>query len=273
MFYRTVACLPALVGAWRHRGGGLARSTGAWTSEHVDQRALTRPDLLAGRRPRRVNMSRLGEVLTALDDPPVMATVVWSSNPAVVVPNAELVRRGLARDDLFTVVHDQFVTDTARYADIVLPATTQIESSDVVMPWGHLYLGWNEAAVPPLGESVSNSELHRRLATAMGFTEPELFEDDLAVLRAAMPSVDLDELRTDGLACGRRTPSDGRPYADGRVPHPHPARSSWSATRWWRWGSHGCRRTRPHASRSPEIRRWSRGTRSCSSHRSGTPGS
>ena len=88
----------------------------------------------------------------------------------MVVPNAEGVRRGLARDDLFTVVHDQFLTDTARYADLVLPATTQIESVDAVPAWGHLWMGWNEPAIAPVGESVSNTELHRRLATAMGFT-------------------------------------------------------------------------------------------------------
>ena len=103
-------------------------------------------------------MSRLGEALTD-SDPPVHAMIVWNSNPLVIVPNAELTRRGLERDDLFTIVHEQFLTDTARYADIVLPATTQIEATDVVPAWGHLWMGWNEAAIEPLGEAVSNSEL------------------------------------------------------------------------------------------------------------------
>jgi anaerobic selenocysteine-containing dehydrogenase len=135
----------------------------------------------------------------------------------VITPNAEAIRRGMCRDDLFTVVHDQFMTDTARYADIVLPATTQIEATDVVTSWGHLYLGWNEAAISPLGESVSNSELHRRLARAMGFTEDALFEDDTTALRAALPSVDLDELRTVGFL-RVPYPEDGRPFGDGSFP-------------------------------------------------------
>ncbi|TVR27330.1 MAG: molybdopterin oxidoreductase family protein [Ilumatobacter sp.] len=218
MFHRTLACLPALVGAWRDRGGGLARSVGSWQDLLVDDHALHRPDLLDGRSPRWINMSRLGEALTD-DEHPVHALIVWNSNPLVVVPNAELTRRGLERDDLFTVVHEQFLTDTARYADIVLPATTQIETSDVVLAWGHLWMGWNEAAIPPVGECVSNTELFRRLATAMGLTEPSLFDDDLTVLRDALPSVDLEALRRDGWM-KVPYPDHGRPWADGGFPTP-----------------------------------------------------
>ncbi len=221
MFFRTLACLPALIGAWQHRGGGYARSVGVWSSPFVDDRALSKPELLDGRRPRWLNMSRLGEILTDTAPepltPPVKAMVVWNCNPLVITPNAELIRRGVERDDLFTVVHDQFLTDTARYADIVLPATTQIEATDVVTSWGHLWIGWNEAAIAPLGESVSNSELHRRLAAAMGFTEPELFDDDLTALRAGLPDVDLDELRRTGW-WRVPYPEDGRPFADGEFP-------------------------------------------------------
>jgi anaerobic selenocysteine-containing dehydrogenase len=218
MFFRTLACLPALIGAWKDRGGGLARSIGVWSEELIDFGALTQPQLLGGRSPRWLNMSRLGEALTDPTlDPPVKALIVWGANPLIVTPNAEVIRRGLERDDLFTVVHEQFVTDTARYADIVLPATTQIEATDVVPSWGHLYLGWNEAAIEPVGESVSNSELHRRLAAAMGFTEPELYEDDLTVLRAALPTVDLDALRCNGFI-RVPYPHDGRPFGDGVFP-------------------------------------------------------
>jgi anaerobic selenocysteine-containing dehydrogenase len=226
MFFRTLACLPALVGAWADRGGGLARSVGAWNDAALDIPALTRPDLRPGRSTRWLNMSRLGEVLACRDDsgapldPPVTAMIVWNSNPMVIAPNSELVRAGMARDDLFTVVHDQFLTDTARYADIVLPATTQVEATDVVTSWGHLWLGWNEAAIEPLGESVSNSELHRRLARALGFTEPALFDDDATALAAALPGVDLDELRTVGFLRTTAYPADGLPYADGRFPTP-----------------------------------------------------
>ncbi len=216
MFYRTIACLPALTGAWRDRGGGFFRSVGTWQDQLVDEAALGRPDLLGGREVRTFNMSRLGEIL--LDEqPPIRALVVWNSNPLVIVPNAERARAGMARDDLFTVVHEQFLTDTARYADIVLPATTHIEASDVTPAWGHLWMGWNEAAIEPLGESVSNSELFRRIARAMGLEEPCLYDDDMTVLRAALPSVDIDALRRDRWW---RVPfaQDGRPWADGGFP-------------------------------------------------------
>ncbi len=166
-------------------------------------------------------MSRLGEALTdpALE-PPVAAMIVWNSNPLVIVPNAELTRRGLARDDLFTVVHEQFLTDTARYADIVLPATTQLESTDVVPAWGHLWMGWNEAAIEPLGESCSNTELFRRLAAAMGLTEPALFDDDESLLAQALGAkVDLAELRRVGWL-RVPYPDDGRPWAAGVFPTP-----------------------------------------------------
>jgi anaerobic selenocysteine-containing dehydrogenase len=224
MFFRTLACLPALVGAWRDRGGGLSRSIGTWSDRCLNATALTRPDLRSGTAPRQLNMSRLGEILDGRDehgaalDPPVTAMIVWSSNPMVITPNAELVRRGMAREDLFTVVHEQFMTDTARYADLVLPATTQIEATDVVTAWGHLYLGWNEAAIEPRGEAVSNSELFRRLARAMGFTEPALFDDDLTVLRDSIQDVDIDELRRVGFVRTPHYPTDGRPFAAGRFP-------------------------------------------------------
>jgi anaerobic selenocysteine-containing dehydrogenase len=221
MFYRTLAVLPALVGAWADRGGGLSRSVGSYQDAVIDEAALERPDLLAGRSPRTINMSRLGEALTDPSlDPPVAAMLVWNSNPLVVVPNAELTRRGLARDDLFTVVHEQFLTDTARYADVVLPATTQIESTDVVPAWGHLWLGWNEAAIEPVGESCSNTELFRRLAGAMGLTEPALFDDDETLLAQALGAkVDLDELRRVGWL-RVPYPEDGRPWGAGVFPTP-----------------------------------------------------
>ncbi|MFV0257361.1 MAG: molybdopterin-dependent oxidoreductase [Acidimicrobiales bacterium] len=216
MFFRTLTCLPALVGAWRDRGGGFSRSVGVWAEEVSDRAALTRPDLLAGRSTRSFPMPHLGRVLVDPDyDPPVTVLSISGGNPLVASPNSELLRRGLLRDDLFTVVHEQFLTDTARYADLVLPATTQIESVDMTESWGHLYLGWNGAAIEPVGESVSNSELARRLAGALGLTEPALFDDDLTVLAATYPDVDLDVLRTEG-RIRVPYPADGRPYGDGR---------------------------------------------------------
>jgi anaerobic selenocysteine-containing dehydrogenase len=217
MFFRTLACLPALVGAWKDRGGGLARSIGVWTGSVVDESALERPDLLAGRQPRWVNMSRLGETLTETTRPPIRGLMVWGCNPLVIAPNSEKVRVGMLRDDLYTVVHEQFITDTAKYADIVLPATTQIEATDVVMPWGHLWVSWNEAAIEPCGESVSNSEVFRRLARAMGYNEPELYDDDMTVIRQSLPGVDVDELRRTG-HLRVPYPEDGRPFGDGVFP-------------------------------------------------------
>ena len=217
MFFRTLACLPALVGTWRDRGGGLARSIGVWTGSVVDDNALQRPAMLAGRQPRWVNMSRLAEVLTETTDPPIKALVVWNCNPLVTTPKVEKIRAGVLRDDLFTVVHEQFITDTARYADIVLPATTQIEVTDVVAPWGHLWLSWNDAAIEPCGESVSNSELFRRLARAMGYTEPELFDDDMTAIGDSLPGIDLDEFRRVG-TWRVPYPDDGQPFRDGLFP-------------------------------------------------------
>ena len=220
MFFRTLTCLPALIGAWRHLGGGYARSVGVWTNDVVDVAALTRPDLLDGRSPRGLPMPHLGRVLTDPHlGPPVRAVVMIGVNPLVSVPERERVLAGLRRNDLFTVVHDQFVTDTARYADIVLPATTQIEALDAVTSWGSLHIGWNHAAIEPVGEAVSNSELHRRIARAMGCTEPALFDDDLTALRAALPAVDIEALQSQGFA-DTPFPADRRPWAHGGFPTP-----------------------------------------------------
>jgi anaerobic selenocysteine-containing dehydrogenase len=215
MFFRALACLPALTGAWRHRGSGLARSVGAWAETNVDESVFDDVPFIPPTARRAINMNHLGRALTdPAMEPRVMALFVWNGNPLVSVPNAELTRRGLAREDLFTVVSEQFVTDTARYADVILPAATQIEQTDVVPSWGHLYLGWNEAAIPPRGEAVPNTELWRRLARAMGFTEPELFEDDESLLRSALHDVDLEPLRQRGFA-RLSLPEDLRPYAEG----------------------------------------------------------
>ena len=227
MFFRTLACLPALTGAWAERGGGVAKSVGSYSEDLIDEEAYLRPDLETadGRtEPRTLNMSRLGEILTEPgagtgSGPDVHALLVWNCNPLVIVPNAETIRAGLERDDLFTVVHEQFMTDTTAYADIVLPAATQIEADDVVLPWGHLWIGWNEAAIEPPGEACSNTEMFRRLAAAMGYSEPSLHDDDKTLLRQALPSVDLDELRRVGWLRAPY-PDDGRPFGDGEFETP-----------------------------------------------------
>jgi anaerobic selenocysteine-containing dehydrogenase len=214
MFFRTLACLPTITGSWRELGGGLARSVGTWFDRNIDESAFDRVSFRVPPR-RSINMNHLGRVL--IDDsldPPVKALIVWNGNPVVTVPNAAAIRRGLERADLFTVVAEQFMTDTAAYADVVLPATTQLEHTDVVPAWGHLYLGWNEAAIAPLGEAVPNTELWRRLARAMGFTESELYESDESLLASALVDVDLELLRSQGFV-RLSLPDALLPYADG----------------------------------------------------------
>ena len=215
MFFRALSCLPMLVGAWREKGGGFARSVGSYAAVNVDDSVFTVDSLSAGRERRPLSMNEIGQVLNDENlDPAVKALFVYNGNPLVTAPNAELIRRGLEREDLFTVVSEQFMTDTARYADVIFPACTQIEQVDVVPAWGHLYLGWNEKAIEPLGESVPNTELWRRLALAMGFSEPELFEDDESLIASALHDVDLDQLRTTGFV-RLSLPEDLLPYAQG----------------------------------------------------------
>jgi anaerobic selenocysteine-containing dehydrogenase len=208
MFFRTLACLPVLTGSWRHRGGGLSRSVGVWSEAAVDMSVVEVDQPTRG-----VSMNRLGQALTS-PEMGISALVVWNGNPVISAPNAAAIRRGLEREDLFTVVSEQFITDTALYADVVFPATTQIEQVDMVPSWGHLYLGWNHPAIEPLGEAVPNTELWRRLARAMGFDDPEFDLDDEALLRRALPEVDVDGLKRDGFA-RLNLPDQVLPYAEG----------------------------------------------------------
>jgi anaerobic selenocysteine-containing dehydrogenase len=191
MAVRTVALLPAVTGAWRDVGGGATLSTsGAF---RFDTAALERPDWIPPGT-RTVNMIRLGEALTEPDagvgGPPVKALVVYNSNPAAVAPDLRRVREGLRREDLFTVVLEHFRTDTADYADWLLPATTQLEHWDVHGSYGHLYVTLNRPAIEPLGESLPNSEIFRRLAAAMGLSDPEFSDTDLDLIRQALGSGD-----------------------------------------------------------------------------------
>ncbi|MGA8108004.1 MAG: molybdopterin-dependent oxidoreductase [Acidobacteriaceae bacterium] len=187
---RAIAMLPALIGAWKHYGGGLQLSTSGAFRFASD--TLERPDLMLasplGRPARVVNMSVLGEALTELgskgeDGPAVHALFVYNSNPAAVAPDQSSVLRGLARPDLFTVVHEQFFTDTADYADILLPATTFLEHSDIQGAYGHYYVQLSEQAIAPLGEARSNVWLFSQLAQRMGFPEP-CFRDTVEELIA-----------------------------------------------------------------------------------------
>jgi len=188
MAVRTIACLPALTGHWRRAGGGVSLSTsGAFA---FDKQALQRPDL--GPPARTINMARLGDALTEADagvgGPPVQALIVYNSNPAAIAPDLTAVRRGLAREDLFTVVLEHFQTDTADWADFILPATTQLEHWDVHTAYGHYNASINRPAIAPVGEALPNTEIFRRLATRMQLDEPSLRDDDLTLIRQALAS-------------------------------------------------------------------------------------
>ena len=190
---RAVACLPSLVGAWRHAAGGLQLSTSGFFP--VDNAALQRPDLLPDlpALPRTVNMSTIGDALLDAggeSGPRIEALVVYNSNPVAVAPQSTKVAEGFAREDLFTVVLEQFRTDTADYADILLPATTQLEHVDVHKAYGHTYFLANNQAIAPLGEALPNTEIFRRLAQRMGFDEPCFADSDEDIAAQAIVATD-----------------------------------------------------------------------------------
>lgn len=219
---RAIAALPAVTGAWRDVGGGaLLSASGRFP---LDRAALERPDLISGT-PRTVNMTRLGEALTSAT-PPVRALVVYNSNPAAVAPDQGKVLAGLGRDDLFTVVLEHFQTDTADYADILLPATTQLEHFDIVKPYGHYALMCNNPSIDPVGETRPNSEIFRLLASKMGFTEPCFSDTDEQIAAQAISSghpvfegITLERLKRDGWA-RLNLPLDYAPFAEGGFPTP-----------------------------------------------------
>jgi anaerobic selenocysteine-containing dehydrogenase len=187
---RTIALLPAIVGAWRDPGGGIQLSTSQ--AFHLNSDAVEMPELQRrsplGRDARIVNMVQLGQALTELENPPVKALIVYNSNPAAIAPDQNAVRRGLRREDLFTVVLEQLQTDTADFADIVLPATTFLEHTDLYKAYGHYYLQLARPALPAPGEAKSNQDIFRALAAHMGFTESCFKDSDDEMIRAALNS-------------------------------------------------------------------------------------
>jgi len=185
MAARNIACLPALVGAWRDPAGGILLTTA--DNYQFDHAKLERPDLMPTPRPRAFNHSKLGDALTAAN-PPVRAVIVYNNNPVAVCPESSKVIEGFKREDLFCVVMDSFLTDTADYADIVLPATTQLEHADIHKSYGHLYVLANNPAIAPVGESLPNAEVFRRLAARMGFEEACFRDSDDDLARQAIGS-------------------------------------------------------------------------------------
>jgi len=230
---RAIACLPALVGAWRHAAGGMLLSS----SNHfkADAATLERPDLLAGRNPRTLNMVTIGDDLLRVSSPDfgpkIEALIVYNSNPLAVAPESDKVRRGLAREDLFTVVLDHFQTDTADYADYLLPATTQLEHLDVHKSYGHRYWLANNAAIAPLGQARSNAQIFRDLARAMGFTDPCFADSDEQIAAQAIAAdarnggITWAQIQRDGWA---KLPGAAAPFAHGGFATPSGRCEFWS---------------------------------------------
>lgn len=246
MATRVITCLPALVGAWREQGGGIQLSASG--SFPLDRSMLYRADLRE--RPARCfNMNRLGDLLShdpaklarahhhprpvdpvpapAEAGPPVHALIVYNCNPVAVTPDQGAVMEGLRRADLFTVVLEQFQTDSADYADFVLPATTQLEHWDILKPYGHFFLALNRPAIAPLGDALPNSEIFRCLAAAMGYDDPCFHESDEAILEnfvrgqqhPALATVTWEALREQGFA-RLNLPTPYLPFAEGNYPTP-----------------------------------------------------
>ncbi|WP_422648014.1 Molybdopterin oxidoreductase [Cupriavidus sp. H18C1] len=225
---RAVACLPSLVGAWRHAAGGMQLSTSGFFP--IDNAALQRPDLLPSwpKLPRTINMSTIGDALLGeglpAGTPPIEAIVVYNSNPVAVAPHSGKVAAGFAREDLFTVVLEHFRTDTADYADIILPATTQLEHVDVHKAYGHTYFLANNQAIAPLGEALPNTEIFRRLARRMGFTEPCFADSDEDIAAQAIvrndpraAGIDWQTLKESGW---QKLKLPAAPFAEGGFPSP-----------------------------------------------------
>lgn len=219
---RTLACLPAITGQYGIAGGGLMYSTSDWLrwNKQAVGHAQDCPAM-----PRSLNMNRLGSILTGEAKPPIYGLYVYNANPVASTPNAGKIVEGLMRDDLFTVVHDLFETDTARYADILLPATSQLEHVDMHKPYGHLSLQYNTPAIAPLGEARSNWDVMRALAAAMGFTESWLQDDAEAVIRevfaatavgnSILEGVSIEQVQAEG-TLPLRIPADEQiPFAHG----------------------------------------------------------
>jgi anaerobic selenocysteine-containing dehydrogenase len=225
MAVRNITCLPALVGAWRHPAGGVQLSSSG--SFPVNNAALQRPDLLKNNA-RTINMTTIGDDLlkeaSPAFGPKIEAVIVYNSNPVAIAPDSPKVMQGFARDDLFTVVLEHFQTDTADYADILLPATTQLEHVDAHKAYGHLYMMANNAAIAPLGEAKPNTEIFRLIAARMGFTDPIFQESDDQIAAQAFDGRDARAIHVDWESLKRKgwqkLAMPDAPFAHGNFPTP-----------------------------------------------------
>ncbi len=220
---RLVALLPCLTGAWRRSAGGMLLSSSGHFVPFKNTDALERPDLLGRREPRTINMVTIGDDLLRESSiefgPKIAALIVYNSNPVAVAPDSSKVAAGFAREDLFTVVLEHFLTDTADHADYVLPATTQLEHLDVHTSYGHTSVLINEPAIAPLGEAKPNTQIFRELAARMGFLEPCFGDSDETLARQALhESLSFDALRAKGWL---QLPLADAPFAQGGFPTPN----------------------------------------------------
>ncbi|WP_041825213.1 molybdopterin-containing oxidoreductase family protein [Bacillus infantis] len=220
MCIRTISCLPAITGQWLKKGGGAIKGNGGYLA--LNNFKLQRPDLRKESRARTINMNLLGQALQESEHP-ILSLFIYGTNPAVVAPEANLVRGGLKREDLFTVVHDLFLTETAKYADIVLPATSSFENTDLYTSYWHHYLQLQEPVIKPYGESKSNVEVFRLLAAGMDF-EDETFSDTEAEMisqaldhpgNPALDGVTYETLKENSFVKGKV-----QPLFPGKLPTP-----------------------------------------------------
>jgi anaerobic selenocysteine-containing dehydrogenase len=231
---RAIMALPALTGDWRYVGGGALNQT----LGHFPYRwgGYVEPEGMPAPPARTVNISRVGEALTALDDPPVMATVVWNYNPVASNPNQNRVLAGFKRDDLFVAAIEHRHTDTTDYADIVLPATSHFEHLDIVDAYGHNYLGWNAPAAAAYGESLSNAEIFRRLARRLGIDDPRVVCSELELIEELLDNdacrrrgITSERLRDNGFLRAAEFDVGVAPFANGGFPTPSGKVELWSA--------------------------------------------
>ena len=222
--FRAVSMLPAITGAWKKRGGGFMHMTYELFGQALNWESLAIADEIEDKSIRQINMIHIGDALNDTSDP-IKSLFVYNSNPAVIAPDQNAIMKGLSRDDLFTVVLEHFITDTARYADYIFPATTQLEHWDLLTSWGATHISINEPVIPPLGESKPNNEFFRLLATQMGQNDDYLFESDMDILKRTLNSdhpfmegITFESLRKTGWA--RMKVPDILPFANGKFNTP-----------------------------------------------------
>lgn len=220
MCIRAISCLPAITGQWLQKGGGAIKANSDYLAFHSD--ALQRPDLLQHSQTRHINMNRIGHALTELEEP-IQSMFVYSTNPAVVAPEGNKVRQGLLREDLFLVVHDLFLTETARYADIVLPATSSYENTDFFASYWHHFIQLQQPVIKPYGESKSNVDVFRLLAKGMGFDDALFEETEKDMIDQALDDESnpfIRGIRYDSLAEEQFIKAKVEPMFPGTLPTP-----------------------------------------------------